>query len=428
MTFRLKSALSLYFLLYSITISGTPADSYDKLDPALRKQVMTRWAEKATTVNNLSDEYYKILIETIDGFDFHQFDFELRPVQDYFGVARLTCPQIEELAVNPDILKISLAGKNRMTLDESLPMISADRIHNGDLGRTYKGSGVIIGIYDSGIDWHHPDFIDPNTGQTRILMIWDQTISTGSPPSNFGNGTLFTQNQIQAELDGSNSGIVQSFDFWGHGTHIAGIAGGNGGLSSTYMGMAPFTEFIIVKGSDYGEVSDDQVIDGVDFTLQQAQILGRPVVINLSLGKQQGPHDGTSLFERIIDGFLWDPGRSIVVAAGNEGDESIHISIDFDNESPDESIAVQFTVPENQINHPDYMLLEGWYAPGSDFEITLEMPSGQMVGPASRGSIVRWPDVVHPVVYIDNANGGVDSQNGDRRIYISLFDVQSNEG
>ena len=407
-------------LFIAINVFGSESA---KLDPVLRKQFSINNAEKVCDGTSESDHSYPILFEARDGFDSNLYDFSLRTVQSHYGTGRLSLSEIDILSIDPDIIRIDLAGTNKAALDESLPVIGADRIHTGSLGRSYLGSGVLISVYDSGIDWLHPDFIDGNTGQTRILMIWDQTIQDGPPPSGFGFGTLYTQDQIQSEIDGTSSGIVRSQDVWGHGTHVAGIAAGNGGSSSPYVGMAPHSELIVVKGNDYGTVTDDQVIDGVEFILRQAEALGRPVAINLSLGRQQGPHDGTSLFERMLDGFLWDPGQAIVVAVGNEGDEAIHISHEFIGESID----VQFTVPSNEAGATDYVLFEGWYPPDSNLEMTLEMPSGQMVGPAARGSIVRWPDAVHPLLYMDNANGGVDSQNGDRRIYMSLFDILSGD-
>ncbi|NIQ52061.1 MAG: peptidase S8, partial [Gammaproteobacteria bacterium] len=46
--------------------------------------------------------------------------------------------------------------------------------------------------------------------------------------------------------------------------------------------------------------------------------LGRPIVANLSLGSDHGPHDGTQLFEQMLTS-LTGPGKLLAVSAGNSG-------------------------------------------------------------------------------------------------------------
>ncbi|MDF2588997.1 MAG: hypothetical protein K0S41_2838, partial [Anaerocolumna sp.] len=84
------------------------------------------------------------------------------------------------------------------------------------------GNGVIVAIIDSGIDYAHPDFRNPN-GTTRILELWDQTIQ-GSPPPGYAIGTLYTREQINQALEQPDTAarlsIVPSVDTSGHGTHV----------------------------------------------------------------------------------------------------------------------------------------------------------------------------------------------------------------
>lgn len=112
------------------------------------------------------------------------------------------------------------------------------------------GKGVLIAVVDSGIDYAHPDFRNED-GTSRILNLWDQTV-TGAPPAGYHIGTEYTREQInmalQAQTPQERYEIVPSRDLSGHGTHVAGIAAGNGRAGNgRYTGCAPESELIIVK-------------------------------------------------------------------------------------------------------------------------------------------------------------------------------------
>lgn len=84
------------------------------------------------------------------------------------------------------------------------------------------GNGVIVAVIDSGIDYAHPDFRNPD-GTTRIIELWDQTIE-GKPPEGYAIGTLYTREQINEALNAPTQperlAIVPSVDLSGHGTHV----------------------------------------------------------------------------------------------------------------------------------------------------------------------------------------------------------------
>jgi len=191
------------------------------------------------------------------------------------------------------------------------------------LGNT--GKGVIVGIVDTGIDWCHPDFVDPSTGRSRILYLWDQTMSPiygEHSPLGF-YGVEYGNADINAALGMCNHSLVRSVDTDGHGTHVAGIAAGNGTASGgLYRGMAPEADIIVVKSDG----SDPKLIDGVDYVFQKAAALGKPAVVNLSWGGHLDPHDGTSFLDTVLD-YLSGSGRILVASAGNEGGDNIHAQL-----------------------------------------------------------------------------------------------------
>src|SRR5206468_9694096 len=114
----------------------------------------------------------------------------------------------------------------------------------------------------------------------------------------------------------------------GHGTHVAGIAAGNGGPAKKFVGLAPAADLIIVRAADAeGNVDENKAITGVQFVFDRAKADGRPAAVNMSLGTQFGAHDGSSHFEQSLVALAQGPGRAISVAASNEGAFPIHTSL-----------------------------------------------------------------------------------------------------
>lgn len=192
------------------------------------------------------------------------------------------------------------------------------------------GKGVLLGIIDSGIYYQHPDFRNED-GTTRIAYLWDQSIP-GKPPEGLNQGTEYTREQINEALaqptKSKQLAIVPSEDTVGHGTHVAGIAGGNGRASrGKNVGAAPEAEFLIVKLDSPPNTALVRTLDimlGIKYVIEKARLLGKPLSINISIGMNEGSHDGKSLIEQYIDDAsqLWK--TNISVGAGNEGNARNH--------------------------------------------------------------------------------------------------------
>ena len=176
----------------------------------------------------------------------------------------------------------------------------------GDSGFTVSetGRGVLVGVVDTGIDVAHPAF--RTNGSTRIVNYLDQDV-----------GHEFTEADINA---GRANG---SLDVCGHGTHVAGIAAGNGSGSpnKNWRGVAHEADLAIVKTTF--DTADIAV--AIKHIFSVADSRNQPCVVNLSLGGHFGAHDGSSVVERMIDDLSGD-GRVVVVSAGNEGGDAIHAS------------------------------------------------------------------------------------------------------
>ncbi len=243
-------------------------------------------------------------------------------------IADIPVDELTNVVFNENILEVETARYSESFLDESLKYINVDKIHNGEnLPRAYKGKDVVVGVLDSGVDWTHPSF--SNANGNRILYLWDMSDDT-NPPAEFNYGTEYTK----ADLDQQNSNQI---DDDGHGTHVASTAAGNAGGSEYPLdGVAPEADIVFVKGYRNGPgFADTDIVNGCDYIFKRAEQLGKPAVINLSLGGLIG-NTGTTLYEQALTNLV-GPGKLIVAAAGNEGDNFYHLQYEMSGSSIEEA-------------------------------------------------------------------------------------------
>ncbi|MFN8349856.1 MAG: S8 family serine peptidase [Flavobacteriales bacterium] len=231
---------------------------------------------------------------------------------------RMPAGRVRALDQHPALRSIEFTMRGGVSLNDSMrAKTGIDRIQAGEapLPRAYDGSGVVMGIVDTGLDMDHPDFKD-DAGETRVLHYWDHSYPVnGQTPDDFGYGQAWTK----AEIDAGDCPATD-LDAGGHGTTVAGTAAGNGGATGEHVGAAPASDLVIVA-TDLGvENWPNTVADGVKYVFDRADELGRPAVVNLSLGSYLGSHDGLDPAALFIDSMLnAAPGRAVVCAAGNSG-------------------------------------------------------------------------------------------------------------
>ncbi len=253
-----------------------------------------------------------------------------------------------------------------------------------------SGKNVLVAIIDSGIDYSHPDFRNED-GTTRILYLWDQTGITASKessePLEVESGILYTSEDINRALLAGNRmeqlRIVDEIDPSGHGTHVAGIACGNGRASrGINRGVAYESTMLIVKlGSSVSGSfpKTTQLMTAVDFSIRIAIKERLPLVINISFGNNYGSHDGNSLLEQYLNSVanLWEV--SIVVGTGNEGAERGHaagkLSMSPQGNPLPQTIELSVGGGETSIN---VQLWKNFY---DEFDVEVIAPDGQSTGP-----------------------------------------------
>jgi len=214
-------------------------------------------------------------------------------------------------------------GKNLQLSDFST---TAYYIGTGAVNTRRTGRNVIIGIIDTGIDWCHPAF-RRSDGSSKILYYY-------VPAKN----TEYTRTQIEQFI--SEGRCDGDYDI--HGTHVAGIA----------SHIAPDADLIVVR-IDETDPFDTYVIQGLRYLKNKKNALGRPMVVNMSLGTHFGPHDGTSVMEEEIAN-LSGSGFVVVASAGNEGDKKLHAKVSGINST----VSVRLRSP-----YPD--VIDGWYKNGT---------------------------------------------------------------
>ncbi|MGN0140800.1 MAG: S8 family peptidase [Roseburia sp.] len=369
----------------------------------LARILAERFPGERILITNLSNEYAILvipehLVEAVAAL--REIEYMEKPKRLFFAVnngKRASCINTLQTAVEGAVTD---TGRNRLT-----------------------GQGVIVGVIDSGIDYSHPDFRNED-GSTRILELWDQTIPAGTvpvstglsesassglseqvpsnqegegitpeaeegqtlgAPAGFSLGTLFERNIINYALDQTSRqeqyAVCPSRDLSGHGTHVSGIAAGNGRASGgRYRGVAFESELIVVKlgvPQENGFPRTTELMQAVDFCIRRAQSYGRPLALNLSFGNNYGSHSGTSLIETFLDDMASYWKSSIVVGSGNEGASAVHTSGRL-------VAGRREQIPFSVSSYEAGLNLQIWKSYVDEVEVSVIHPDGSRIGPLRR--------------------------------------------
>ena len=299
------------------------------------------------------------------------------------GYAIVTLPQehINEFADCAEVVYIEkphrLFFSDRQALERSCVYYAWSEPYS------LSGEGVLAAVIDSGIDWKNTDFRNSD-GSTRILKLWDQTVAPESsgyaPPEGYVVGTEYNRDVINLALSGDEAALRSmnlSRDYSGHGTFVTGIAAGNGqGMAGSFRGVAFESELIIVKLGDSEQRQfprTTRLMEAVNYCIMEAQKAGKPVVINMSFGNNQGSHDGTDLLSTYLNAAsdVWK--NVIVCGSGNEAGKGIHASGMLSGRQT-ESVELAVGEYESGFN------LQLWKNYSDEYGVELIAPSGERSG------------------------------------------------
>ena len=256
---------------------------------------------------------------------------------------------------------IDIGNKVEPLMNNARSMTNSNLVNQGiELPKGYSGKDVVVGIIDDGFDYTHPTFWDSTMNNFRVKRVWEQSNNSGTSPNGFDYGSEFDNTtDIVNELYSSSNNS--------HGTHVAGIAAGGGTNiqgCNQYRGIAPESDIVLVAT----DMSERGIFHGIAYIVNYAQSVGKPCIINMSLGHHYGPHDGTSLFDQACDTlrFLFPEGVILVGAAGNTGNSKAHFANEFSSDFP---VAKTFIGFNNPIQSAGSGIIDIWGS--EDFYIQL---------------------------------------------------------
>jgi serine protease AprX len=217
--------------------------------------------------------------------------------------AELPAGAIPDLATFPDVRWVSLDAPMVKTncsqcidttnlVNACIKAIRADQVWN--TAPYLQGQGIGVAVVDSGVNLHSD------------LLLW--------------------QNRVVASVAYHNGWNPTTFDIFGHGTHIAGIIGGNGFQSGRkYIGVAPKANIINVKVSDdmsQGSGTASSVVEGLQW-IYDNQAAYNIKVVNLSLNSTVAESYHVSPIDAAVE-ILWFNRIVVVTSAGNHGTGALY--------------------------------------------------------------------------------------------------------
>ena len=303
-------------------------------------------------------------------------------------------------------------------LNASVPATRATQIRTGtspDLGGA-TGAGVIVGIVDDGVDFRHLSFRNTD-GTTRLVGLWDQRAegAAGSPPAGFNYGGECTVQMINDAING-RGGCTQP-STGNHGTHVADIAAGNGQQTGNgqpayrFVGMAPKADILSSNSIAGGLGSSNAVVDGVVWMRAKAAALGKPLVVNLSLGSYFGARDGTSNYERALSN-AGAAGVVVTSAAGNEGSDKI-VATPLISAGQTKTVTFNWATSITKDQR-----IEIWYPGSNQYAVKVSGPDGCAMSDFVPAGADRTFTLPCGIIEVNST--GPQAINDDRQILISF--------
>ncbi|HEV8635214.1 MAG TPA: S8 family peptidase [Chloroflexota bacterium] len=259
-------------------------------------------------------------------------------------VAEIAGRDVAELGKHPAVKYIAPdAPMRRASVDDSrLAPLAGQVAYQQAIGATSQwkagltGKGIGVAVVDTGINRALPDFSD-GAGGSRVVATQlfsssptPTTVSTSPTPvstSPTPAPTGPTPTPTGPSPAPATIAVAPTADAVGHGTHVAGIIGGNSwtqpdpALQGKYIGVAPEVNLIDLRVSDdSGQSYLSDVVNAIEWAITNRQTYNIRV-LNLSLVSTVGESASTNVLAAAVE-RAWFSGIFVVVASGNQGPDS----------------------------------------------------------------------------------------------------------
>ena len=322
------------YLLLSLllpTLASAPA-TFGLLDAIELQKMQTSAAAKAPALNigKGIETPISVFMRVSDDATVARLEAAGATIEQREGdivIVRTTAEAASALAATDGVVTVSLPKMmqlhdrdNRIWgEDVSRIALGLDKINSGaaPLKQAYTGKGIIVGLVDAAVDIHHINFLNEK-GEHRVKRAWKHVVD--------GKAQL----TVTADTPEKIAKFTTDNAADSHGTHTMGIAAGsyyNPNLENApdFRGAAPEADIAV----SCGFADNAHLIKGVRSIINYAKSEGRPCVINISMGSNNGPHDGTDEFPAALNSMAAEEGVTVCVSAGNEGNYPVFLYHDF---------------------------------------------------------------------------------------------------
>ena len=323
--------------------------------------------------------------QNMQGIPEYQPDERFQIINDLFGVLYVPMQEIPELELNS--YSYSSIPRCYTYMDTgALSASGVTRLH----GHPYlklKGSGTLVAIIDSGIDYLHPAF---HRGMTsKILSIWDQELESGLT-ERIPFGREFNRGEIEQALSAENPWeVVPSMDKSGHGTEVAATAAGYSIEKEGFSGAAPEAELVVVKlkqakrylrdlyllPQEADIYQEDDIMLAIAYVLRVAAENQKPLSICIGLGSSMGAHQGEGPLNEYINSIAAFSQNAVSVPAGNEGTARHHYMKTLSAANIKDTIELRVGEKESTRG----FMLEFWGDSPNFYSMTIQSPTGEQL-------------------------------------------------
>ena len=232
----------------------------------------------------------------------------------------------------------------------------------------------MLAIIDTGIDYANPLFRD-ESGNSKIVSLWDQTIQTGRAPDGFVYGTEYTKEDLNEALLLENPyEVIPSRDDNGHGTVLASVAlAASPEANVVAVKLRPCKEYLknYYRADTPLAYAETDILLALRYVKQFAVPYRRPLVICLGLGTNLGDHTGSSALGRFLEEIALEKSTCVVVTSGNEGNRRGH----YEGSTIQGSREVELRVGPGQKG----LFVEFWGSLPDAYQLKVVSPGGEEI-------------------------------------------------